>query len=40
MLKLVPLELAGNDHGWIRSQLRAQTFEKRVGTAGFEPATP
>ena len=30
----------GNDHGGFRSQFGQQVFEKLVGTAGFEPATP
>jgi hypothetical protein len=32
--------LGGNDHGGFRSQFEQQVFEKLVGTAGFEPATP
>src|SRR5262249_1672933 len=30
----------GNDHGRFRSHFGVQVFEKPVGTAGFEPATP
>ena len=35
-----PAGLGGNDHGGFRSQFGQQVFEKLVGTAGFEPATP
>ena len=36
----VPPGPGGNDHGGFRSQFGQQVFEKLVGTAGFEPATP
>jgi hypothetical protein len=35
-----PGRSGGNDHGWFRSHFGVQVFEKPVGTAGFEPATP
>ena len=37
---LSPGRSGGNDHGSFRSQFGVQAFEKPVGTAGFEPATP
>jgi hypothetical protein len=37
---LGPPGLGVNDHGGFRSQFGQQVFEKLVGTAGFEPATP
>jgi len=35
-----PGRSGGNDHGSFRSHFGVQAFEKPVGTAGFEPATP